>query len=458
MFNNYETFILLQINKAAAIYAPKPPFGLIFDTRYCIIFPIQQDNPVEEAGKVNISIPIEQINMPSDIRVMNELRVLELFRGGGTLTAPEIQAATGISKPTVMKILQRLCQGGHIRSAGFGSSTSSGGKKPELFVFADARRILNISFWPDSTALSLSGLAGDVEKPEELPHTLSSNLDAELLWLSEESGAFLQRRGCRLSDLYAVAVSTSGTVDFHNYILRYNSQAPQWGSNVHLRSYLEQYLSSVGLYMLENAGKITGRAALVDDPALHERRVLTIFTTWGVSGCLIENGRVLNGKDFLIGEIGHMTVDRDDEVCGCGRTGCLERMVSIERVRRLAAEYGAEWYDGERPFGFEELFGLSKNGDPAARRIVDYLAGCFSIMLHNMSLAYNPEVIIFQGSFALADAYFDKCLRSKLASFRYSSEAGIDIRYDRQPLFLQAAKGGTDMIRKYYFSGHCFDA
>lgn len=406
---------------------------------------------------MKLSIPINQINMPSDIRTVNEMRILELFRAGETLTAPEIQSVTGISKPTVMKILQHLCAEGLIRSAGVGSSTSSGGKKPELFVFADERKILNVSFWPESTYLSLSGLVGDVEKLEVLPHRLGSDLDGELLWLSAEIRKYLRRHGCALSELYAVALSTSGTVDYRNYVLRYNSQAPQWGSNVHLRGYLEQYLSSVGLYMLENAGKITGRAVLVDDPSLHEKRVLTVFTTWGVSGCLIENGRVLNGQDFLIGEIGHMTVADDDEVCGCGRTGCLERMVSIGRVRRMAKELKADWAENDGDFDFPRLFLLSKEGDSAARCIVEQLARRFAMMLHNVSLVYNPDVTIFQGNYAFADAYFDKCLRRELGKFKYSPDKGMEIRYDRNPLALQAAKGGTDMVRKYYFSGHSLE-
>jgi len=397
-------------------------------------------------------IPIGKISTPSDIRPVNELRVLELFRSGGAITAQDIQTATGISRPTIMKILQRLVQQGMICSAGIGSSTRAGGKRPELFTFADPRQILSVTFWPESTSLALTGLVGEPRELSVIKHKPGKDPDAEILFLRDSVRAFLQSHSLTAADLYGAAFSVSGTVDYRNMALRYNSQAPEWGSNIPLRQYLEQYLGSVPVRMLENSAKTTGRAVLADDPSLRDKRVLTVFTTWGVAGCLIENGRVLNGGDSLIGEIGHMTIAPEDtERCGCGRTGCLERLVSIERVRAMAEAAGMPAQEAAA-LTLRELFTRSGDGDTLARGIVRHLAHCFALMLHNMSLAYNPDVIIFQGSFAYADAFFDRCLQEELGTFRYRPSNPPELRYDRSPLELQAAKGCAEMVRSCYFS------
>ncbi len=400
-----------------------------------------------------LSIPLDQINMPSDIRTVNEMRVLELFRTGEKITAADILKATGISKPTIMKILQHLCAKGLIRSAGTGSSTSAGGKKPELFVFADERKILSVGFWPHKTTFALAGIVGDIFAVETVEHELGSDLDAEILWLQKSIKAYLHKNGYTAAALFGAVISTSGTVDYYHSILRYNSQAPGWGSNVHLKGYLEQHFGSSELYMVENAGKAAGRGLLVDNSEMNNKRVLSLFTTWGVSGCLIENGRVLNGKDFLIGEIGHMTVSSDStELCGCGRRGCLEQMVGMNNVRRMARELGAPWYSEESDFSFEELFSYSREGDKCARAIVRNLAHWFAITLHNVMLIYNPDVVVFQGNFSYADACFDNCLRTELNTFRYLPGEAVQIAYDRTPLEIMAAKGGMDMLRRVFFS------
>lgn len=402
---------------------------------------------------MELSIPLNQINMPADIRTVNEMRVLEQFRAGEKITAADIQSATGISKPTIMKILQHLCARGLVRTAGTGSSTSAGGKKPELYIFADERKILSVSFWPHQTCFTLAGIVGDIFAMETLSHELGSDLDAEILWLCKAVKSYLVRNGCSVDSLFGAVISTSGAVDYYRSVLRYNSQAPGWGSNVHLKGYLEQHFGSSELYMVENAGKAAGRGLLVDNPELNNKRVLSVFTTWGVSACLIQHGRVLNGKDFLIGEIGHMTVTNDyTELCGCGRRGCLEQMVSMKNVRKLAGELGAAWYREDGELSFEELFSLSREGDDCARAIVRRLAHYFALALHNVMLVYNPDSVVFQGNYSHADAYFDNCLRTELNTFRYLPGEAVQISYDRTPLELQAAKGGIDMLRRMFFS------
>ena len=172
---------------------------------------------------------------------------------------------------------------------------------------------------------------------------------------------------------------------------------------------------------------------------------MTFFTTWGVSACMMEKGHVLNGRDSLIGEIGHMIISDDGPVlCGCGKRGCLESLVSLSHVRTLMQD---------ESITFEQLFALSHSGDDSARRVVRYLAHCFAVVLHNLSLCYNQEVVVFQGDFALADDWFDRCLREELRQFRYYPSGEVfAISYDRRELAVLAALGGAELLRKQYFA------
>lgn len=56
---------------------------------------------------------------------------------------------------------------------------------------------------------------------------------------------------------------------------------------------------------------MTARPFLLEKD-LAGKRVLVIFACWGLSSCLIEKGRILGGKNSLIGEIGHMIIDPSD--------------------------------------------------------------------------------------------------------------------------------------------------
>ena len=65
--------------------------------------------------------------------------------------------------------------------------------------------------------------------------------------------------------------------------------------------------------------------------------MLTLGT--GVGGAVMESGRFLVGSSGIAGELGHIPIDPNGVVCGCGLSGCLETIASgtaiVARVRQL---------------------------------------------------------------------------------------------------------------------------
>ncbi len=394
-------------------------------------------------------LPMDQVALPSDLKRANRQNILKVLRTGRTMTAADIHAETGISRPTVMRALQHYCSLGVVRSLGLGSTTSMGGKKPELFVFAEEKRILCINLWPEALTLALCGMVGDVYAVEHTSQKLGATLQEAFALLRERVTAYLRELELPVSRLYGVVLTVPGTVDYDERILRYNSQAPGWGANAALADELQKIFGDTPVYFIDNAGKAAGRAVLLSHPEYTDMRMMTVFTTWGVSACMTERGHVLNGRDSLIGEIGHMIIsDTGPVVCGCGKRGCLESLVSLSNVQRLMLENGAS----AAPENLRRLFNASRGGDAPSQQVIRYLAHCFAVALHNLSLSYNQESVIFQGDFAWADDVFDQSLKAELSEFRYYPQGKLfEIRYDRRDLHLLAAQGGAELLRKQYF-------
>ncbi|MBE5799330.1 MAG: ROK family protein [Clostridiales bacterium] len=394
-----------------------------------------------------------QVAMPGDAKARNRQIMLRVIRSGKVLTAAEIHKMTGISRQTVMRFLQHYCQRGVIASVGFGESTSAGGKKPELFQFCDARKILCVNLWPKAITLAMSDLVGEVYAVKEYAHQLSGDLDRELEDVRALAQQYLTGQGVELSALYGLVLTVPGTVDYDTRTLRYNSQSPAWGADVDMEQKLREHFGAHLTYYIDNAGKAAGRALLLEHPEYAAHRLLTMFTTWGVSACLIEKGHVLNGRDSLIGEIGHMIIsDADEVVCGCGKRGCLESMVSLGRVRRMLESLGED-SGTANGMTLRRLFERSAAGEARCQQVSAYLAHCFAVALQNLSLSYNQEMVVFQGDFAWADQHFDECLKEELSQFRYYPRDGLfRIDYDRRELSLLAAQGGAGKLSEKYFS------
>ena len=59
----------------------------------------------------------------------------------------------------------------------------------------------------------------------------------------------------------------------------------------------------------------------------------------GIGGGIIIDGRLYTGHRGFAGELGHITIDRNGPVCGCGNVGCLEASASGTAVARMAMEH-----------------------------------------------------------------------------------------------------------------------
>ncbi|HVM27420.1 MAG TPA: ROK family protein [Mycobacteriales bacterium] len=91
-----------------------------------------------------------------------------------------------------------------------------------------------------------------------------------------------------------------------------------------------------------------------------ERDLLGVVVSTGVGAGLVLGGRVLDGATGSAGHVGHVVVEPDGPVCGCGGRGCLEAIARGPAVVAWARERGCAATDGR------ELAGLAADGDRVA--------------------------------------------------------------------------------------------
>lgn len=100
----------------------------------------------------------------------------------------------------------------------------------------------------------------------------------------------------------------------------------------------------------------------------------------GIGGGIVLNGKVLHGAHGAGGEIGHMTLNREEtEACGCGKFGCAEQYGSATGIVRLARRAMAR---SGRPSPLrssqrltcKEIFDWGARQDPLALEILEALS------------------------------------------------------------------------------------
>lgn len=129
----------------------------------------------------------------------------------------------------------------------------------------------------------------------------------------------------------------------------------------------------------------------------------------GIGGGIIIGGRLYRGHYGVGAELGHMVIDPDGPVCGCGNRGCWEAVASGTAIGRLArqrveggAGAGVLAAAGGRIEAITgELVGQAAvDGDAFARDVVEEIGRLLGIGLASIVNIFDPEVIVVGGGAA----------------------------------------------------------
>jgi glucokinase len=65
------------------------------------------------------------------------------------------------------------------------------------------------------------------------------------------------------------------------------------------------------------------------------RNFIAMVVSTGIGGGIVLDGRLLDGDDANAGHVGHVIVEPDGRVCGCGAQGCVEAEASGTAIRAI---------------------------------------------------------------------------------------------------------------------------
>lgn len=137
------------------------------------------------------------------------------------------------------------------------------------------------------------------------------------------------------------------------------------------------------------------------------KNMIMVTLGTGVGGGIIIDGKMLVGATGAGGEIGHLTVNyEEEECCGCGKKGCLEMYASATGITRLAnrrlRKDDAETVLRNSEISAKTVFDAVKEGDTVAIEIAEEFGKILGYALANLAAACNPEVIVIGGGVSKA--------------------------------------------------------
>ncbi|MDR6784644.1 putative NBD/HSP70 family sugar kinase [Pedobacter africanus] len=321
------------------------------------------------------------------------------------LSLTELSRLTHKSLPLVTKVVNGLVAEGYVKEQGLAPST--GGRRASLFLLnPDMQKyIVAVAMDQFTTRMVIYDLARNFVSPvSTLELTIPADNGAvdELILFIDRN---IKASGIDPDKLLGIGIGIPGFIDVENGTDHSHLKTKD-GS--HLGKYLTKKL---GLpVFMDNDSSLIALAEMQFGAAAGKRDVMVANIGWGTGLGMIVNGQLYRGSSGYAGEFSHIPLSNTDNLCSCGKRGCLEVETSLlvmtkkakaEINKGAATSMAQSFKDDKRNIG--ELFlEAARNHDPLAVSILSDAAFLIGKGLATLIHIMNPECIVLSGRGAIA--------------------------------------------------------
>ena len=318
------------------------------------------------------------------------------------LSCAELSEILDKSLPSISKAINELIEDGLVIEDGY--ARSSGGRRPLVYsIKADALYILTVAMDQFSTRIQLIDLLnnpiGDM-MIFELPLWDNPGALAELII---QLNGYIDNTGLQRDRFAGIGIGMPGFINVNEGI-----------NYTHLitdgQSLTELLTAETGIpTYIDNDSSLIALAEQKFGIAKSRKDVMVINLGWGIGLGMIVNDEIYRGHNGFAGEFSHIPITDSNNLCVCGKRGCLEVEASMLVVVQKAIEGIKEgrisilkYIEEDHPkLVGDALMEAANNGDQFAIELLSdaaYKIGkALAILIHIM----NPASIVLSGRGAI---------------------------------------------------------
>ena len=261
----------------------------------------------------------------------------------------------------------------------------------------------------------------------------------------------LEKAGATMDDVVSVGVGTPGSVNKDNGNIEFANNLGF--DNVPAKEMLEARLHK-NVYLDNDANcAALGEAVAGCGNGVKDFVAVTLGT--GVGSGIIVGGKLVVGKNFAAGEMGHHVIVFGGIRCNCGRRGCWEKYASATALIAQTKEAmeadpntvmwelvggdigkvsGRTAFDGER------------RGDALAKEVVEQYIAYVACGIANIVNTFQPEIVCVGGGIANEGEHLLRRIRPIVEGDRYSKHAKVQTKILKAQLGNNAGVIGAALL------------
>lgn len=334
---------------------------------------------------------------PKLLGAINDQVVIGLLLEHGPMTRSRIGALTGLSKPTVSSLLNRLTGRGLITTTG----VVEGGPGPNAQIYAvdpGAARVIGVHVEQHGCVAGLATLTGEILATfaVQIPHRRDSSPVQEIQLAID--GVLLEA-GLQRTDISQVVVATPGVIDPVTGDIRHARHLQGWEAP----GLLGQINDAVQLPVRHgNDVNLAAVAEGIHGAAQGHSDYALLWLDRGVGLGLVLGGSLRAGAHGGAGEVGYLPVPgvspspRVDR----GAAGAFQQLVGGQGIRALGRTHGIR--GTEVDVIMEGAVQSAARGSASGEAFLAELAGRIAVGAAAITTLLDPALVVLGGPVALA--------------------------------------------------------
>jgi predicted NBD/HSP70 family sugar kinase len=318
-------------------------------------------------------------HIASDLKDMNRRTVYNLISSADGISRAEISRKTGISSPTVLKIIDHFIYLDIVTMAGEGSSRL--GRKPRMLKFnPNAAYAIGMEFDRHKLTAVLVNLAGEIVLARHFSNKfdISQLLGKHIVKYTEH---IIKEAKITRNKILGLGIGIPGSVDPASKII---TLAPSFGvlDRLDVSSYIADIEKKLGIPVVLERDVY---AAAIGE-AFHRQSdgdLLFIFIGAGVGAGIILDGKLRRGGAHMAGEIGYLSFELSSKI-DAASMGWLES--KIAEIGKAAGEAPGVQTGEALPLEGREI-----------KKIANYLA----LAISALSISLDIGTVVLGGPMAL---------------------------------------------------------
>ncbi|MGW4539810.1 ROK family transcriptional regulator [Streptomyces chartreusis] len=240
---------------------------------------------------------------PSTARAINDRLALRLLQQQGSLTAGQLKQLTGLSRPTVADLVERLTDAGLIAVVGEAGEQRRGPNAKLYGIVADRAHLAALDVRTEGVSVIVSDLVGTVLAEASAP----IGGDAGTGPAVEQAVALVERvvKEAGADRLHTVGIGAPGLIDPASGELRDSTGLPEWHRS--LVAALQERLPEARV-IVENETNLAALAEQRDGVAADRDTFVLLWLGHGTGAAVVLDGALRRGASGGTGEIGFLPV------------------------------------------------------------------------------------------------------------------------------------------------------